>query len=196
MCESITASLSLSLETFCGSEIKQANLLKSEAENMTEQAEVLFAKYLHGKGAQHSDGDSVSSSSSVGSSISERISAGVGNSGGGGNTASSVAAASWNKFSEGMGKAWRNRNPLDVGIGGSTSTITTSNTSSPNSPLKLKKGKNSNNDKSKEPFEKALVAATLRQNLEEIRLSVANSELKRFQLLKHLDSLKASYLVI
>lgn len=190
MCESITASLSLSLETFCGSEIKQANLLKSEAENKTEQAEALFAKYLHGKGAQHSDGDSVSSSSSVGSSISDRISAGVGNSGGGGNSASSVAAASWNKFSEGMGKAWRNGNPLDVGIGGSTSTIGTSNTSSPNSPLKLKKGKGANNDKSKEPFEKALVAATLRQNLEEIRLSVANSELKRFQLLKHLDSLK------
>lgn len=183
MCESINASLSISLETFCGSEIKEANQLKSEAESLTEQAEVAFAKYLHGKGAQHSDGDSVSTSSS--SSMGDRI-VGVG-SGGAGGTASSVAAASWNKFSEGMGKAWRNGNPLDgVGIssGGASSSA------SPNSPLKLKKGKGGNHDKSKEPFEKALVAATLRQNLEEIRLAQANSELKRFQLLKQLDSLK------
>lgn len=42
----------------------------------------------------------------------------------------------------------------------------------------------------KDPTEKAISAAYLRQNLEEIRFSQANAELKRFQLLKHVDALK------
>jgi hypothetical protein len=49
-------------------------------------------------------------------------------------------------------------------------------------------------DKKGEPIDKAAYAANLRQNLEEIRLGQANSELKRFQLLKHLDSLRVSIL--
>ena len=51
-------------------------------------------------------------------------------------------------------------------------------------------------DKKGEPVDKALFAANLRQNLEEVRLGQANSELKRFQLLKHLDALRVSVLVI
>ena len=154
MCESLEASLSLSLEAFIGTELEEANRLKEEAEEMTESAEVAFAKYLHGKNAQNSN----VTESDQGSTV-----------------------PSWNKISEGVGN--------QLGRIG----IATTNDSSL-SPLKGRKAKNnSSNDKSKDPADKAVSAACLRQNLEEIRLSQANAELKRFQLLKHVDALKVIF---
>jgi len=152
MCESLEASLSLSLETFIGTELLQAAKLKTEAEEMTEDGEAAFAKYLHGKNAQ----------------------------GGSANGESEQPVSSWNKISEGVG------NQLGrIGL-----TTAASNEISPT----RRKGKDNGKEKAKgEPVDKALYAANLKLNLEDIRLSQANAELKRFQLLKHLDALKVSH---
>uniref|UniRef100_A0A7S4HYM5 Arf-GAP domain-containing protein n=1 Tax=Odontella aurita TaxID=265563 RepID=A0A7S4HYM5_9STRA len=54
------------------------------------------------------------------------------------------------------------------------------------------KGRGKNRNKEEDPaFAHAAAAAGLRHNLEQIRLAQATAELKRFQLLKRLDSLKA-----
>jgi len=175
MCTSLEASLSLSLETFIGKELQEASRLKSEAEDMTENAETSFAKYLHGKHAHNTSSTSATgtsattSSSSSSNDVSDHL-----------NTAgSSAVSSSWNKISEGVG------NQLGrIGI------ATTSNHTEL-SPSKGRKGKSGTHvDKNKDPVEKAIAAACLRQSLEEIRLSQANSEFKRFQLLKHVDALK------
>ena len=154
MCESLEASLSLSLEAFIGTEIVSSGKLKTEAEEMTENAEASFAKYLHGKNAHHSSASSDYDQST------------------------GAVSSSWNKISEGVG------NQLGrIGLSGGNEA------SSPK-----RKGKGNGHDKKGEPIDKALYAANLRQNLEEIRLGQANSELKRFQLLKHLDALRVSVL--
>jgi len=151
MCESLEASLSLSLETFIGTELLQAAKLKTEAEEMTEDAEASFAKYLHGKNAQ----------------------------GGSANGETEQPVSSWNKISEGVGTQ----------LGRIGLTTAASNEISPN-----RRKKDNGKEKAKgEPVDKALYAANLKHNLEDIRLSQANSELKRFQLLKHLDALKVSH---
>ena len=117
----------------------------------------------------------------------------------------------WNKLSENMGQFktfLRNSGSVgnssgDMssgavdGSGGGAALSATSDNSNPPSPTKLgrrNKGGANAGDKnnSKEPcgMEKALAAATLRQNLEDIRLAQANGELKRFQLLQQLESFK------
>jgi hypothetical protein len=161
MCESLEASLSLSLEAFIGEELKQAADLKVQAEEMTENAEVMFAKYLHGKNSQGS-----SSSSSTGGGV-ELLEGNFG--------------TSWNKISEGVG------NQLGrMGL---------STTSGSNNEISPTRRKNRDNVKDKlkggdGAVDRDIYAANLRQNLEDIRLAQANSELKRFQLLTHLDALK------
>lgn len=153
MCESLEASLSLSLEAFIGTELQQAAKLKSEAEEMTESAEASFAKYLHGKNAHGTS----SNDNEIG-----------------------AVSSSWNKISEGVG------NQLGrIGL-----------TSGGNNELSPKrKAKVGAQDKKGEPVDRAIYAANMRQNLEEIRLGQSNSELKRFQLLKHLDALRVSQAV-
>ena len=49
MCESLEASLSLSLEAFCGTQLQEVVQLKQEAEQMTENAENSVSKYLNGR---------------------------------------------------------------------------------------------------------------------------------------------------
>jgi len=51
MCESLEASLSLSLEAFCGTQLQEVAQLKQEAEQMTENAENSVSKYLNGRHA-------------------------------------------------------------------------------------------------------------------------------------------------
>ncbi len=171
MVESLEASLSLSLETFIGTELEQAEKLKMEAEEMTESAENAFAKYLHGKNAEKSG---------IGMGILMDTA-----------EQAQTVASSWNKLSEGVG------NQLGR-IGISTKDPNqeqNNNQGSSTSPLRRlrKKGGNAGNEKvTGEPVDKAIYAANLKQNLEEIRLAHANAELKRFQLLKHLDALKVS----
>jgi len=106
MCESLEASLSLSLEAFIGEELQQATDLKVQAEEMTENAEAMFAKYLHGKNSQGGGGGS-----------------------GGGSTSSSVElsmesnfGSSWNKISEGVGNQL-GRMGLSGASGGSNNEI-------------------------------------------------------------------------
>lgn len=160
MCESLEASLSLSLEAFIGTELEEATRLKNEAEEMTESAETAFAKYLHGKNAHNSSSNASSGEMDV--------------------------SSSWNKISEGVG------NQLGrMGIASSKGNDVSM------SPARGRKSKNiANLDKSKDPADKAVSAAYLRQNLEEIRLAQANAELKRFQLLKHVDALKVCLYII
>jgi len=178
MCESLEASLSLSLEKFAGIEFRETKRLKSEAESTTENAELKFAKYLHGKIAQNQ-------------TISD------------GEQPSSTVSTSWNKISEGVGnqlgfKNWvRNASSSDEMDNLEGSVVTMNSTStfdgngndrSPNS--KKRRGEKNRGDKNLEQLEKAIAAATLRENLEQIRYSQANSELKRLRLLRRLDSLK------
>jgi hypothetical protein len=167
MCESLEASLSLSLEAFIGEELKQAADLKVQAEEMTENAEVMFAKYLHGK-----------NSSQSGSTI--------GGGGGGGSVGSELLEGSnfgspWNKISEGVGNQL-GRMGLSTSGGSNHETSPTRRKNRENGKDKGKGGDGT--------VDKDVYAANLRQNLEEIRLAQANAELKRFQLLKHLDALK------
>lgn len=175
MCESLEASLSLSLEAFIGTELKEANRLKQEAEEMTESAESSFAKYLHGKNAQNS----TSAAYMAATAASQNSTSAGGNNNITGGNVSNEDTSSWNRLSENVGN--------QLGRIG----ITTNDNSM--SPMKVRKGKNNNNnDRGKDPMEKAISAACLRQNLEEIRYSQASAELKRFQLLKHVDALKVS----
>ncbi len=191
MCESLEASLSLSLETFIGTELEEATRLKNEAEEMTDSAESSFAKYLHGKNAQqHSTSTSSSSSNNHNSGISNINSHNPSNDNTDGmeQTTQNTVSSSWNKISEGVGN--------QLGRMGISSSNNNENNGT-SSPSKGRKSKNNNNDKyNKDPTDKAISAACLRQNLEEIRYAQANSELKRFQLLKHVDSLKVRYLHI
>ncbi len=180
MVESLEASLSLSLETFIGTELEQAQKLKLEAEEMTESAENAFAKYLHGKNAEKSG---------IGMGILMDTA-----------EQAQTVASSWNKLSEGVGNQLGR---MGISTGGNNNgnkdphqeQHNNQGSTSSSSPLRRlrKKGGNAGNDKGTgEPVDKAIYAANLKQNLEEIRLSQANAELKRFQLLKHLDALKVS----
>ena len=175
MCDSLEASLSMSLEHFAGIELDETNRLRNEAENIADGAESSFAKYLHGKNVHH---------------VSETVSIGGENnnmSGGGG-----AVSTGWNKLSEGVGSQ------LGFSKWGRTNNVNPTNEyDSSNSSLgqigyeknkSSRRGKSNNTEK--EQFERAIGAANLRQNLEEIRLAQANAELKRFQLLRRLDSLK------
>lgn len=180
MCEALEASLSLSLEAFIGTELEQATRLKQEAEEMTENAESAFAKYLHGKNAQNSASAAYMAAAAAASANSGGFGGnhtGI-NAGGGGGNGNSDDVSSWNKLSENVGN--------QLGRIG----ITTANNDSSLSPIKGRKGKKNNADRGKDPMDEAISAAYLKQNLEEIRYSQANAELKRFELLKHVDALK------
>jgi len=88
--------------------------------------------------------------------------------------------SSWNKISEGVG------NQLGrIGISSNKNTNDSSISSKSFNGNRIPSEKN-------EHLEKALYAANFRQNVEEIRLSQADAELKRSKLIDHLDSLKVS----
>jgi len=162
MVESLEASLSLSLETFIGTELYEADKLKSEAEEMTETAELSFAKYLHGKNAQNTSG------MGMGMEIMQ--------------SGSNEQPNTVNKFIEGVGNQLGR---MGISSGGAVEPT------SPSRKLRKKGVHAHDKNMTGEPaVDKAIFAANLKHNLEEIRLVQANSELKRFQLLKHLDALK------
>lgn len=182
MCESLEASLSMSLENFVGVELQEANRLRYEADTISDAAESSFAKYLHGKHAQNAVESVGMSSDSIHS-----------HSGGGGGAVS----VGWNKLSEGIGSQLgfsRGRVSVNANINNSSNDHDSFNNSIGQIGTGHEKSKSSRRGKSngaeKEQFERAIGAANLRQTLEEIRLSQTNSELTRFQLLRHLDSLK------
>jgi Arf-GAP/coiled-coil/ANK repeat/PH domain-containing protein len=155
MCEALQESLVASLESFADLEMKQVSSLKSEAEQITADAEASFAKYLNGRHAQ-----------------------GLGQ-----------GMDSWNKVSESVTsqilptiQQWKHGtllvSPPLTPKGGSFKTPP---------PSKSRR----QNDKHADPNQvQAATAANLQLTLEQIRLAQASAELKRFQLLKKLVSIK------
>ena len=94
-------------------------------------------------------------------------------------TEDAAILSSWNRISEGVGNQLgrmgiSSKNMNDSSINGKTYN---------SNRISSEKG---------DYLEKALYGANLRQNVEEIRLSQADAELKRSKLLDHLDSLKVS----
>lgn len=153
MCESLEASLSLSLDAFCGTQLHEVAQLKQEAELMTENAESSLSRYLNGRHAPD-----VTSADSW-SKINDQISTQVGS-----------TFHKWKAGTDGrMGTAIKNWRYKDD-------------------------GSMSRRSRSKVDADPTLVMATLTANLrlslEQIRLAQASAELKRFQLLKQLISIK------
>ena len=197
MCQSLEASLSLSLEAFAGVELNEATRLRGEADAASERAEASFARYMHGRHAERAHLAGLGES--------------MGGMGSGGDAAEQRAeqrdfVASWNKLSDHVGsqlKHWNGR------IGESEEEATTGRgdvhigaRGEPGRRLKnlrdrIQRGGGGNQDPSDAPplerdpaLATAEAAAHLRHNLERIRLSQANAELQRFQLLRRLDSIK------
>lgn len=172
MCESLEASLSLTLEVFALEEIKETTHLKTEAEVITGNAEASFGRYLNGKHAQNYNSSEV-----------DQISGGA-------------VSSSWNKLSESVGSQLgfknftKNPSPDESDTIGDSVGVITSSRANANSGRNKRRSKSTIVDQKDEQFEKAIAAANLRENLENVRLTLANSELRRFQLLKRLDSLK------
>lgn len=176
MCQSIEASLSLSLEAFAGVELNEATRLKSEVDVMEESAESSFGKYLHGRHSERATLMGVGEG--MESLLDEKDQQNL--------------AVSWNKLSDHVGsqfKSWSR-----------TSSVNEETESQRGGKFNIRKlgggGGNAQGDKKVEEKDPALLAAeaaaNLRHSLESIRLAQANAELKRFQLLRRLDSIKVS----
>ena len=107
MCQSLEASLSLSLEAFAGVELNEATRLRSEADVMSENAESSFSKYMHGRHTERAN-----------------MAGGIGGGGGGMEGISSTGSGSmamdamdqqnfvtsWNKLSDHVGSQFKNWN--------------------------------------------------------------------------------------
>lgn len=158
MCQSFEATMVTSLEHFAELELRAAKTLEHSAEQSTESAEQLLAKYLNGRHAA-----ALSSNPNDLSDV-------------GGNEA-------WNKFSEQVGnhgqsllQRFQNRNKQNAPRTALSQGISrTQQTSS-----------HKTNPVIVDPaVQMASTAANLRLTLEQVRLAQATAELKRFQVLKH-----------
>ena len=185
MCQSLEASLSLSLEAFAGVELNEATRLRSEAEVMSENAEGSFSRYMHGRHTERANmagdmgGDGIGSHSSSMDPLDAQN-----------------FVTSWNKLSDHVGsqfKGWNraasNESNSSGGDGGNDAG------SEPKGRLKnlrdrMNRGKDDEGHEKDPALAPAEAAANLRHNLEQIRLTQANAELKRFLLLRRLDSIK------
>lgn len=185
MCQSLEASLSLSLEAFAGVELNEATRLRSEADAMSDNAESSFSKYMHGRHSERAN-----------------VAGGAGNNdvGSGGMGISMDAldqqnlANSWNKLSDHVGSQFKNWSRAGSDGAGSNASGGEGNDSSGGKGGgpggKLGRGKRVEKDPA---LATAEAAANLMHNLEQIRLAQANAELKRFQLLRRLDSIKVCF---
>ena len=99
MCQSLEASLSLSLEAFAGVELNEATRLRTEADVMADNAESSFSKYMHGRHSERAN-----------------MAGGAGGSDGLGMAISMDAmdeqnlVAAWNKLSDHVGSQFKNWN--------------------------------------------------------------------------------------
>ena len=174
MCQSLEASLSLSLEAFVGEELNEATRLKSEVDAMEESAESSFGRYIHGR---HSERATLLG---VGKGMENLLD----------EKDHQALAHSWNKLSDHVGSQFKNWSRAS-----STNEEVESQRGGKFNIRKLGGGGgNAQGDKKVEEKDPVLAAAeaaaNLRHNLEIIRLAQANAELKRFQLLRRLDSIK------
>mmetsp|Transcript_21914 Transcript_21914/g.26775 ORF Transcript_21914/g.26775 Transcript_21914/m.26775 type:complete len:1208 (-) Transcript_21914:30-3653(-) len=183
MCEVIKASLSMSLETFAGYELAEATRLRGESDLMTESSESQLAKYLQQRGGAIASAQRIASSMGGGQTLGTDSVDQTGADGGN-------VTGSWHNISAQVGftlKGWAN---------------TSGNSERPRRRGNSDDKSRFNGGKNQGRFDEAgtssepkttispLAAAMIRQTLEQIRLSQANAELKRFQLLRRLDSLK------
>ncbi|KAL9191455.1 hypothetical protein ACHAXT_001161 [Thalassiosira profunda] len=193
MCQSLEASLSLSLEAFAGVELNEATRLRSEADMMGENAEGSFSKYMHGRHSERA-----------------HLAGGIGGNGIGSNMGAGAMdevdqqnfVASWNKLSDHVGSQFKTWNRTVSNESAGTNSSGEGGTDQPSAKTgkepghRLKNLRDRINRGKEEEIEKdpalatAEAAANLRSNLEQIRLTQANAELKRFQLLRRLDSIR------
>lgn len=178
MCQSIEASLSLSLEAFAGVELNEATRLKSEVDVMEESAECSFGRYMHGR---HSERATLLG---VGEGMENLLD----------EKDQQNLAVSWNKLSDHVGSQFKNWSRA-------SSTNEEADTQRAGGKFNIGKlrggggnaqGENKKAEEKDPALQAAEAAANLRHNLEMIRLAQANAELKRFQLLRRLDSIKVS----
>lgn len=155
MCRSLDATLGATLEAFSVSEAKTISILKQQADEATESAEQVYARYLNARPM----------------------------------SLDPAAEASKNASSKGQGlanqlKNWSRKSGLANEIDRRRGTVRTSSGSGANII-------NSSNDGEMDVVTiKALNAANLRVALEQVRLSQGKAELKRFQLMKQISSVK------
>lgn len=150
MCQSFEATMVASIEHFADTEYRTAQTLKEAADETTEKADQLTAKFLNGKHA-----------AALNSKDTE-----------GGNDA-------WNKFSEQVGN---HGNGLLARFRKKDAGLKT-NLSQGRNVVSSTKSASSTDD----PMTQAASAvANMRLTLEQVRLTQAQAELKRFQLLRHI----------
>ena len=213
LCQNLEASLSISLEAFAGIELNEVTRLRNEGEAMSDNVESSFSRYMHGR---HTERANMAGGIGMMMSAGE----GIGLSGGGGGPGSTSNLAmdgldqhnfvtSWNKLSDHVGSQFKNWNRASESSGSSNGEMggvvgagNSSNEQGETTKVQRLKnlrdrmnrvGGNANREDEieKDPaLATAEAAANLRHNLEQIRLMQANTELKRFQLLRRLDSSK------
>merc|ERR1712157_404600 len=107
---------------------------------------------------------------------------------------------SWNKLSDHVGSQFKNwnkatsseREETNLSGGGTSGAPERGGPGSRLGKLRDRMSRNKEEEVDKDPsLATAEAAANLRHNLEQIRLTQANAELKRFQLLRRLDSIKS-----
>ena len=187
MCQSLEASLSLSLEAFAGIELNEANRLRSELDVMSDNAESSFSKYMHGR---HSERANMAGGSGGGDGIGMAMSMDA--------LEEQNLVAAWNKLSDHVGsqfKNWNRGTSATSDESGGTNSSGDSNVAAKGAKIGSKLRERMQRSKEEEPekdpaLATAEAAANLRHNLEQIRLAQANAELKRFQLLRRLESIK------
>lgn len=220
MCESLVASLCIPLETFVANEYMETTALQSEADQFTQAAELSFAKYLHGRHADRinaeATAENAAAAASSNSSYTSFSSAGsTGGAGGSGsNSLFNTLGSQFGRLSN-LGQRFSNNvlsgaNQTSLNYPSSYQQPTHDspsessgsdqrqianksnfNDSANNANMMMENINNNYKNADKDPIiAQAIAAANLRQNLQQIRLSQANAELKRFQLLRKIDSLR------
>lgn len=182
MCESLEASLSLTLEAFANVELNEATRVKVEAEKQTQAAEALFARYLQRCPVLLER--AVSGANIHSTSATDDFNASV----------QAAVSSNWNKLSDQVGVSsffGRSRSTGgDADRGGNRTISKRTHNSSAKKNSTHHGADEQDFDNKSDNIQSAFAAASMRKMLEEIRLAQANAELSRFQLLRRLDSLK------
>ena len=174
LCQSLEASLSLSLEAFAGVELNETNRLRTEGEVMSENAEQSFSRYMHGRWSERANLASGIDVESAEAYDQQNF------------------VASWNKLSDHVGSQFKNWTTDSEGnTNNTTGEVKGKLKNFRNMMQHRASGSDKDDEIERDPsLASAEAAANLRHNLEQIKLTQANAELKRFQLLRQLDSIK------
>ena len=199
LCQNLEASLSISLEAFAGIELNEVTRLRNEGEAMSDNVESSFSRYMHGRHTERAN-----MAGGIGMSVGEGMGLGGGMAMDGLDQQNFVT--SWNKLSDHVGSQFKNWNRASESSGSSNGEmggVSTCNSNENGESTKVQRLKNlrdrmnrvggttKDDETEKDPaLATAEAVANLRHNLEQIRLMQANTELKRFQLLRRLDSSK------